>query len=233
MSIIFFGMGHASLEAREHSPDALLREWDVAERKTFIIALYYVRSFLVNRDNAQVSLQVNLCQLKNFLKILVRREYYTYKRYRKNESSIGLTQECKQYKRFLVLTCLTYYLLMYISRFYSRETSLAFIQYYETDSFLHTFFHELSRKVDFIWYDQESCCFNLNPLDQSLLCEYPKKFSFRVLGFIFLVEKTDPTSILYETMKKLMKRVFLFVSVAQYLKSYKNFEQLKEELSEM
>jgi hypothetical protein len=229
--MIFFGMRHASLDAREYFPDALLREWDVAERKTFIIALYYVRSFLTSRDNTHVSLQVNLCQLNHLLKKLVRREYYAYKRYKKDQSRFGLIYECKQYKRFLILSSLTYYLLLYISSMHTKKTVFNFIKHEGMDSFLYTFFFELTKKIDFDWYDIESLEFNFTFSDESLLfLRYPKKISFQALGSIFLLEKTDPHHKLFHIMELFIKRVFLPVSLEKYRESLDDIEKLKKNI---
>ncbi len=203
----------------------------MAERKTFVIALYHVRSFLANKENAHISLQVNLCQLKNFLKKLVKGEYYTYKRYKKNESGFMLTCECKQYKNFLILSCLTYYLLLHISFFHTKKTLFNFIMHEGLDSFLHTFFIQLTKKIDFDWYDTEGLTFSFTLSDQALAySRYPKKISFRALGAIFLLEKTDPKHTLFHTMELFIKRVFLPISLMQYIDSLDDIEELKEKI---
>ncbi len=211
--------------------DDQLRDWDMLEKKTFVIGLYHVRSFLANQNDSYSSLQINLCQLRGRLKKLIKEEYFTRKKYKKNIKDAFLVEQCKQYKRFLLFTCLTYYLLAHISQFYDKKDSIQFIKMQKMDPFLHTFFFELAHKLDFDYYEMENFAFNLSLEDKSIIFKYPEKFSFRVVGYIFLLGKGDPFNKLFNATRQLIKNIFSLESFDEYMKSLQTLYFVEKEIS--
>ena len=117
-----------------------------------------------------------------------------HEKYIKQLSPLPFSDEeyvCNQYKSFLLSSCLTYYLLRYISKFYSEEHAKeeGVISLF-TDPCLADFFDELIGDLNFTEYEDQGWQF-LSMYDQKVQAyahymQHPEPYCFSIFARGFL-----------------------------------------------
>ena len=190
------------------------REWTALENQVFALALCRVQNFLVEQQGDFLSLKISLCQLKNELIRIIEDQYENVVK----PESLSSMRICKQYKQFLLSTCFTYYVLMYFSNFYDEQSGpSAFIQYLR-EPFLALFFSRFVEDLDFTEYKKQNWKFSMAHVCVQFSMPYPKKFSFFILGSIFLNSLWEYSFLnLFVQMKKLLRMSYKEESLQQFL----------------